>query len=107
MREGRHILALLSRGAETDCHVQFVTPRGSRETTFGDLWSLSSRAARAVSRRIPDGRIAGFLTPSAEMVALLIGCLRAGRDFVSIPLPGRGQNAMSAGRSEKEKGERT
>ena len=101
IRESRHILELLSRGAETDCRVQLVTPRGSQETTFAELWSLSSRAARAVGR-IPGGRVAGFLTPSAEMIALLVGCFRAGRDFVSLPLPGRAQSA--AGYAEQLRG---
>jgi acyl-CoA synthetase (AMP-forming)/AMP-acid ligase II len=29
------------------------------------------------------------------MIACLVGCLRAGRDFVSLPLPGRGQDALA------------
>jgi len=89
---GRHILDLMSGAPTGECRVQFVTPRGVRETTFADLWLLSGRAARAV-KKLPAGRVAGILTPSPEMVAFFVGCLRAGRDFVSLPLPGRGQEA--------------
>jgi acyl-CoA synthetase (AMP-forming)/AMP-acid ligase II len=95
MTQGRHILELLGAAQRGQDQVRFVTPRGVHETSFADLWQLSSRVARAFETSIPAGRVAGILTPSAEMVACFVGCLRAGRDFVSLPLPGRGQNAAA------------
>jgi acyl-CoA synthetase (AMP-forming)/AMP-acid ligase II len=88
-----HILELLRIPRRGQCRVQFVTPRGALETDFSDLWSLSSHAAHAIKTTVPAGRVAGVLTPSAEMIACLVGSLRAGRDFVSLPLPARGQDA--------------
>jgi acyl-CoA synthetase (AMP-forming)/AMP-acid ligase II len=94
MREksGKHILESLCRAERGRDRVQFVSPSGVRHSTFADLWSLSARAARTISASVPAGRIAGVLTPSAEMIACLVGSLRGGRDFVSLPLPGRGQS---------------
>jgi acyl-CoA synthetase (AMP-forming)/AMP-acid ligase II len=94
MRE-RHILELIAPATRTDCRVQFVTPRGARETTFAELWAVSSRGGRIVKERVQQGRVGGLLTPSGEMIAVFIGCLRAGRDFVSLPLPGRGQSPQA------------
>jgi acyl-CoA synthetase (AMP-forming)/AMP-acid ligase II len=91
----RHIFELISAAERDRGYVRFVTPRGSQETSFADLWALSSHAAHAVRTRVPSGRVAGLLSPSAEAVASLIGCLRAGRDFVSMPLPGRGQDGLA------------
>lgn len=90
-----HILELLSAVERDRGRVQFVTPRGTRETSFADLWSLSSRTAWAIQREAPSGPVAGLMSPSPEVVAALLGCLRAGRDFVSIPLPGRGQDGLA------------
>jgi acyl-CoA synthetase (AMP-forming)/AMP-acid ligase II len=91
-----HVLDWLGRaGDRAQCHVQFVTPRGTVDTSFSEIWSLSTRMASAVPAAVPTGRIAGVLTPSPEMVACFVGCLRAGRDFVSLPLPGRGQDPVA------------
>lgn len=94
-RSTRHFLDLLNAGASVQSRVQFVAPQGNTETSFALIWSLSARAAGAVHATIPNGRIAGVLTPSAEMVACFVGVLRAGRDFVSLPLPGRGQDLVA------------
>jgi acyl-CoA synthetase (AMP-forming)/AMP-acid ligase II len=93
--ESRHLLDLLNVGNRAQCHVQFVTPRGTTDTNFADLWSLSGRMTGAIRKAVPDGRVAGILTPCAEMVACFVGSLRAGRDFVSLPLPGRGQDLLA------------
>jgi acyl-CoA synthetase (AMP-forming)/AMP-acid ligase II len=90
-----HILELLSMADRGQSHVQFVTPRGVRDTDFADLWSRSSRVAHAIRTTLPDGRVAGVLTPSGDMIACLVGSLRAGRDFVSLPLPARGQDGSA------------
>ena len=92
---GHHILELLSAAERNHGHVRFVTPRGTQEASFADMWSLSSRMAHALEMSVPNGRVAGILTPSVEMVACLVACLRAGRDFASVPLPGRGQDSAS------------
>jgi acyl-CoA synthetase (AMP-forming)/AMP-acid ligase II len=89
-----HILELLCVTDPAQCHVRLVTPGGSRDTSFAELWSLSSRMARAIDAVVRPGRVAGVLTPSAEVIAGFVGCLRAGRDFVSLPLPGRGQDLL-------------
>jgi acyl-CoA synthetase (AMP-forming)/AMP-acid ligase II len=94
---GRHILELLREAEHERSRVQFVTPRGQQETSFADLWSLSSCAAYGIKTLAPVGRVAGLLTPSAEAVASFVGCLRAGRDFVSMPLPGRAQDGAAYG----------
>jgi len=98
MRTATHLLDLLSRGAAVERQVEFVSPRGSSLTSFPALWALSSRAARAFETSVPVGRVAGILTSSAEMIACFVGALRAGRDFVSIPLPGRGQHPVAYAR---------
>ena len=90
-----HILQWLSGAARGRDRVEFVASGGVRETTFADLWALSSRMAHAIAASPTTGRLAGVLTPSAEMVACFVGCLRAGRDFVSLPLPSRGQSAAA------------
>jgi acyl-CoA synthetase (AMP-forming)/AMP-acid ligase II len=92
--ESRHILELLSR--PTAGRARFVTPRGLQETSFSRLWEQSSRVKPFLAR-LSRGAVAGVLTPSPEMVAFMVGCLRAGRDFVSLPLPGRAQDAASYG----------
>jgi acyl-CoA synthetase (AMP-forming)/AMP-acid ligase II len=92
--EQGHILERLARASECESSVRLVTPRGEHETTFGALWQLSSKMKRAFETSVPSGRVAGILTPAAEMIAGLVGCLRAGRDFVSLPLPGRGQDPL-------------
>jgi acyl-CoA synthetase (AMP-forming)/AMP-acid ligase II len=89
-----HILELLSVASPGQCHVRLVTPGGTRDTSFAALWSLSARAGRAIDEAIPPGPVAGILTPSAEAIACFVGSLRAGRDFVSLPLPGRGQDLV-------------
>jgi acyl-CoA synthetase (AMP-forming)/AMP-acid ligase II len=91
----RHVLDLLSAASCARSLVQFVTPRGQVETSFAGLWALSSRAASALLRSAPPGRVGGLLTPSADVVACLVATLRAGRDFVSLPLPGRGQDGIA------------
>ncbi len=90
--QGRHILEMLS-SERSRCRVQLVTRDGTQETSFGELWSLSSRVACAIKASVPLGRVAGLLTPTPEMIACFVGCQRAGRDFVSLPLPARGQDA--------------
>jgi acyl-CoA synthetase (AMP-forming)/AMP-acid ligase II len=87
-----HILESLARASECQSFVRLVTRHGVHETTFGALWQLSSKMKRAFEVSVPSGRLAGILTPAAEMIAGLVGCIRAGRDFVSLPLPGRGQD---------------
>jgi acyl-CoA synthetase (AMP-forming)/AMP-acid ligase II len=86
-----HIVDLLGR-AEARCHVQLVTAAGTRETSFDEIWKLSTRLAGVMQRDASKGRVAGMLTPSVETIASFVGALRAGRDFVSLPLPGRGQD---------------
>ena len=92
--QSSHILERLARASECESSVRLVTPRGEHQTTFGALWQLSSTMKRAFEASVPSGRVAGILTPAAEMIAGFVGCLRAGRDFVSLPLPGRGQGAL-------------
>jgi acyl-CoA synthetase (AMP-forming)/AMP-acid ligase II len=87
------ILDLLGRASAHPTSVHFVTARGARETSFGEIWSMSTRAASAIARSGSGAPLAGVMTPSPGMVACFIGSLRAGSDFVSIPLPGRGQSA--------------
>ncbi len=89
---GRHILELLSAPAAGQGQVAFATLNGTRETTFAALWRLSSRVGQAIVSSMPVGPVAGLLSASSEMVACLVGSLRAGRDFVSLPLPARGQD---------------
>jgi acyl-CoA synthetase (AMP-forming)/AMP-acid ligase II len=91
----RHLLEALNVSHRAQCEVRFVTPRGLRETNFADLWSLSATMARSVQVNLPAGRVAGVLTPSAPTVACFVGCMRAGRDFVSLPLPGRAQDPLA------------
>ncbi len=87
-----HILDLLSAAERHPSEVHLETLRGSHRTCFSDLWSLSARIANAIDTSLPEGRVAGVLTPSADVVGCLVGSLRTGRDFVSLPLPGRGQD---------------
>jgi fatty-acyl-CoA synthase len=78
--------------------VSFVTPRGTQATSFSDLWSMSTRAAHAIKTSMASGPVAGIVTPSSAMVACFVGALRSGRDFVSMPLPGRAQDAAQYAR---------
>jgi acyl-CoA synthetase (AMP-forming)/AMP-acid ligase II len=87
------LIDLLGRASARPSLARFVTSRGARETSFGELWSMSTRAASAIERSAPGSPIAGLMTPSPEMIACFVGCLRAGRDFVSMPMRGRGQSA--------------
>jgi acyl-CoA synthetase (AMP-forming)/AMP-acid ligase II len=86
-----HLLDLLARASEHRAPVAFVTARGSRETTFHDLWHRSGRAANSLLKLGIRGRIAGVMTHSIEMVSSLLGALRAGHDFVSLPHSRRAQ----------------
>src|SRR5579863_2520955 len=50
-----HILDLLNVEDPSRGRVRFVTARGTRDTTFAHLWSLSLRMADAVHATIPKG----------------------------------------------------
>ena len=89
------LLDLLGRASARPTSARFVTARGTRDTSFGEMWEMSGRAATAIERSPQRTPLAGLLTPSPEMIACFVGCLRAGRDFVSMPLPGRGQSAAA------------
>jgi acyl-CoA synthetase (AMP-forming)/AMP-acid ligase II len=86
------IIEILAHASEHERGVEFVTRAGKEETTFHELWTQSSSASAALSGS-NEAPIAGVLSPSAAMVACLIGALRSGTDFVSVPLPGRGQTS--------------
>jgi acyl-CoA synthetase (AMP-forming)/AMP-acid ligase II len=86
-----HLCDLLARASESPNAVVFVTPRGRDETTFQHVWKLSTGAANGFLRSRAGRPCAGVMTASAEMVACFLGVLRAGSDFVSLPLPRRGQ----------------
>jgi acyl-CoA synthetase (AMP-forming)/AMP-acid ligase II len=88
----RSVIERLSKHGAGHCRVQLITPAGARETSFRAMWDLSTRIAGHVQRELPPGRLAGVLTPSPETIGAFVGALRAGRDFVSLPLLGRGQD---------------
>lgn len=94
MSSAPDILELLSR-ATSESRVTLTTPRGTRRTTFADLWELSGRAARNISQHCGPSRVAGIITPSPEMISCFIGSLRSGRDFVSLPGLARAQSSIS------------
>jgi acyl-CoA synthetase (AMP-forming)/AMP-acid ligase II len=94
----RHIIETLSRPECDRCRVQLITRGGTRESTFGEMWRLSTYAGGALQSLGPRGRVAGIVSPSVEMIACLVGTLRAGRDFVSVPLPARGQDLVAYAR---------
>ena len=95
--ESPDLLSLLDNAAGHPSRVVFMTQAGRHETTFDDLWSASESAARYWSRYPVGASVAGLLTPSFDVIASFIGALRAGLDFISIPLPGRGQDVAAFG----------
>ena len=74
-----------------------MTRAGRHETSFEELWSASESAARYWSRFPAGSAVAGLLTPSFDVIASFIGALRAGLDFISMPLPSRGQDVAAFG----------
>lgn len=85
------LLDLLERSAHHPSRVELVTGGGTEHTSFAELWELSERAMDVIAAACDDVAVAGILSPSKHVIAALIGCLRAGVDFVSLPLPSRGQ----------------
>jgi hypothetical protein len=49
-----HILERLSRHGSAHCRVQFVTPGGTREASFGAMWHLSTRIAGFIQKAFPS-----------------------------------------------------
>lgn len=86
------LLAELERASAFPSHVTFATPSGETKTTFAEIWELSGLAATAIST-FPSSRVAGMMDASLSMVACMVGCMRAGRDFVSVPRPPHGLGA--------------
>jgi acyl-CoA synthetase (AMP-forming)/AMP-acid ligase II len=84
------MLDLLEASSTYPTRVAFLDER-DEHTSFGELWTRSGHAATALGYGAGDGPVAGLLSSDANVVACLIGALRTGRDFASLPLPGRAQ----------------
>lgn len=85
------LLDLIEEGASRSSQVKFIGVSGEEVTSFSKLWDLSGEVACSPKLRGAT-TIAGILTPSAGMIATLVGCLRNGVDFASLPLPATGQS---------------
>lgn len=96
MSERTELLELLARASSGAGTVRVVSPAGEAHASYRELWRKSGRVADVLA---PNGwnTVAGLLTPSLDMIAVLIGVLRAGCTFVSLPLRGRAQSAQSYG----------
>jgi len=84
------LIEALATASEHPSRVRFVTPAGTQETSFGALWTSARRAARALHDAAP-GPVAGLLLPDEAVIGCFVGALLAGRDYLSLPLPGRAQ----------------
>ncbi|HKP61350.1 MAG TPA: AMP-binding protein [Polyangiales bacterium] len=84
------LIEALAKASEHLSRVRFVTAAGTQETSFGALWASARRAARALRAAAP-GPVAGLLIPDEAVIGCFVGALLAGRDYLSLPLPGRAQ----------------
>lgn len=86
------LLELLGPASEHPSHVQLASVSLNTTTSFNEIWQRAGYAGRQFRRFQGPSPVAGILSPSQDMIACAVGCLRFGIDFISLPLPGRGQS---------------
>ncbi len=91
-RAAETLIDLLDDGA-SDGRATLKAGTGER-ISFGDLWRAADVAGHALRHQYGDSAVlAGILTPAPECIATLLGALRWGHEFVSLPLPARGMSS--------------